>query len=471
MSKNITIAEGKNAKRFTNVAKLRTDLIDGGSQNWIPEDEAIQRALDSGDVILKDDARDYVLENGLITFTELSVFENGVYRAKDSRADGFSSVDVDVSGGDIPTPGGREVKGIASDNLSKAQSVKVVRGGQELTKLNNNTYDGWLRNSDNLVYQLKDNKYNGYNVTTGILESAGTDTVYRAEILGGGEAVALWLTNSTTPAKCKILWMDGTFCEIEFEYADYNGVNTVIGANNGIIAVYHGLKDRIDRMNATVDIFNKTGDLITSQLALMIHGWSGLTERSVSLIVPISNTKVACWYMTGNANLYYRNGIIDGGGLHTNPNGYEFTRYRYIGQYGGFYYIGIKESSDQEFTLHRINFEDIENAPQPVSSDVPMTVYSPNYYGHCQVAIDGKYYLYNINDLTPVYDSLENSKSNSLLESDKYLVFGATYQKSSGDVIISTNQYPEQHSDDTVLGIMKEDCNGGSEGTVIVLFT
>ena len=39
MSKNITILEGRETRTFGNVEKLQTNLIGGGTQNWIPEDE------------------------------------------------------------------------------------------------------------------------------------------------------------------------------------------------------------------------------------------------------------------------------------------------------------------------------------------------------------------------------------------------------------------------------------------------
>lgn len=79
MSKNITIAEGGQAKNFNSVAKIRTNLIGSGTQNWIPEDEAGRYA----------------------NLGEVSIDENGTYRASDENLDGFSKITVNV-----PTEGG-----------------------------------------------------------------------------------------------------------------------------------------------------------------------------------------------------------------------------------------------------------------------------------------------------------------------------------------------------------------------------
>lgn len=72
MSKNITIQEDGVAKQFT-AKKLQTNLVNGGTQLWVPEDEA----------------GDYA------NYEELSVTENGTYRPSEGN-DGFSKVEVKV---------------------------------------------------------------------------------------------------------------------------------------------------------------------------------------------------------------------------------------------------------------------------------------------------------------------------------------------------------------------------------------
>jgi len=73
MSKNIVIQEGGIGKQMT-VNKLKTDKVGGGTQLWVPEDEA----------------GDYA------NYEELSVTENGTY-VPSENADGFSKIDVDVN--------------------------------------------------------------------------------------------------------------------------------------------------------------------------------------------------------------------------------------------------------------------------------------------------------------------------------------------------------------------------------------
>lgn len=77
MSKNITIAEGGQAKIFNNVSHLKTNLIGSGTQYWVPEDEAGKYA----------------------NVGEITINENGTYSARDEDLDGFSTVRVNVSGG------------------------------------------------------------------------------------------------------------------------------------------------------------------------------------------------------------------------------------------------------------------------------------------------------------------------------------------------------------------------------------
>lgn len=111
MAKNITIAEGSQAKNFNTVHKLRTNLIGGGTQYWVPEDEAGAYAKMSeksitanGTYRASDDDKDgysQVIVNVPPTrpnLTTKTISENGSYRAIDDGADGFSQVYVRVSG-------------------------------------------------------------------------------------------------------------------------------------------------------------------------------------------------------------------------------------------------------------------------------------------------------------------------------------------------------------------------------------
>lgn len=78
MSKNVIIQEGGVAKSLT-ADKLKTDLIGGGTCNWVPEDET-----------------------QLIT---KSVTKNGTYKASSDGAYGYSKVIVNVAGGSVTGKG------------------------------------------------------------------------------------------------------------------------------------------------------------------------------------------------------------------------------------------------------------------------------------------------------------------------------------------------------------------------------
>lgn len=113
MSKNITIAEGTQAKNFNTVHKLRTNLIGGGTQYWVPEDEAGDYAnlseksiTSNGTYKASDDDKDgfsKVTVNVSPNLTSKSISENGRYYASADNVDGFSSVEVNVSAGNLIT--------------------------------------------------------------------------------------------------------------------------------------------------------------------------------------------------------------------------------------------------------------------------------------------------------------------------------------------------------------------------------
>lgn len=109
MAKNIVIAEGTQGKTFTGVEKIRTKLQGGGSQNWIPEDEASEyaklKALTvraNGEYIAsRDNVAGYksVKVNVKANTKSISIDHNGVYNAADEDIDGYSSINVNVTGG------------------------------------------------------------------------------------------------------------------------------------------------------------------------------------------------------------------------------------------------------------------------------------------------------------------------------------------------------------------------------------
>lgn len=110
MSKNVTISEGSQSKNFNGIKKLRTNLIGGGNQYWVPEDECgkyintKQLTVDTNGTYLASnyncDAFSQVSANAKPNSMEKSVNINGSYNASDDNVQAYSSVEVNVVNGD-----------------------------------------------------------------------------------------------------------------------------------------------------------------------------------------------------------------------------------------------------------------------------------------------------------------------------------------------------------------------------------
>lgn len=141
MSKNITILEGRETRTFGNVEKLQTNLVGGGTQNWIPEDEAASY-VDAEDLSVDENGY-YEPDAGTFyssvdvnvevepDLEEITITENGTYTP---QGDGFSSVSVEVDtsgqGGD-PTVHGNEVTAIAQTDINAGDTVAVQSESDE----------------------------------------------------------------------------------------------------------------------------------------------------------------------------------------------------------------------------------------------------------------------------------------------------------------------------------------------------
>lgn len=181
MSKNITIAEGSQAKNFSYVSKIRTNKMGGGTQDWIPEDEAgmyanlgVAEITENGTYRASDENLDgfsevavsvqpktktkTITKNGTYRaskdkvdgYSEISVqvptegggggstlitkdiTENGSYNASDDDADGYSSVNVNVAGINIQ---GTEMQATAINAISKGATVYVHKSATNPTSV------------------------------------------------------------------------------------------------------------------------------------------------------------------------------------------------------------------------------------------------------------------------------------------------------------------------------------------------
>lgn len=496
MSKNIIIQEGGNAKSFSNTAKIQTTLMGGGSQDWIPEDEARDYAFANGEIYLgeldveangrytasSDDLDGYSTVNVNLPLEKLEVSENGYYSAEDAGVAGFSAVDVALPSGQIP--GGREVHGVASQNLALYQTVKVTTGAQNLTYVTNGQQSGWIRN-DNRIYRLVNNHFNAYNAVTGVLEKTGTDFVYSVFYSSDNQIVALRLNDYTSyplTMRFKILTVDGKefIISINKVYAanDYTP-GFSFGYNNGILAVWYAYDSA--RQYKTFNTYNTNGQLLAEKVG------SFFVKFAVYLpvICPMSKNTIAFIYDDfgdyAGSHTYYSGTVT--GDINTQPklNSHSMTVVRNgsyvaggpIGWYGGKFYLSMLPINGNSYYVFSVDIGDVTSdftrcAFETPSDKAPGAI---NMYGHFQAYSNNKYRVFSVPTFADAYpDLLANDTAGTLIENGNYLLLVDTYLKGSADMIIPTSQYPSSHADGVLLGIMKADCAAGGDGTVIVLF-
>ena len=109
MAKSITIQEGGVARTLSGVEKIVTSVVGGGTQNWVPEDEASDY-VNTGELSVNENGIYNSADDGYIGYSTVevnvepelvtkSITQNGTYHASDDGAVGYSSVEVDVTGG------------------------------------------------------------------------------------------------------------------------------------------------------------------------------------------------------------------------------------------------------------------------------------------------------------------------------------------------------------------------------------
>lgn len=113
MSVNVSMMENKVAQSFSGVKKIQTNLTDGSTQNWVPENEANEYIKTKSFSTSKNG--EYYAENeGVDAFSEVKVNvadpqyrlgqkevkQNGIYQASADGLDAYSEVKVEV---DVPT--------------------------------------------------------------------------------------------------------------------------------------------------------------------------------------------------------------------------------------------------------------------------------------------------------------------------------------------------------------------------------
>lgn len=100
MSKNVAIKEGQTAKSFSDVAKLKTNLVGGGTATWVPEDETqlVEKTITQNGEYLpsSDSAYGFSKVTVDIDLPTKSITANGTYNASSDNKEGWSKVTVNV---------------------------------------------------------------------------------------------------------------------------------------------------------------------------------------------------------------------------------------------------------------------------------------------------------------------------------------------------------------------------------------
>lgn len=148
MSANITIKQQKSPQTYNNVEKIRTNTIDG-TCNWVLENEAVNYA----------------------SLKELSVRENGHYSAAEEETDGFSKVTVDV-GYDLETLSVSKNGTYAPEDSQGFSSVSVNVSGGDGAKLISKSV------TQNGTYSAKKDNADGYSSVTVNVKGGGESGDY-----------------------------------------------------------------------------------------------------------------------------------------------------------------------------------------------------------------------------------------------------------------------------------------------------
>lgn len=113
MSVNVEMMENKVQQSFSPVDKIQTNLTEGKTQNWVPENEANKyiktksfSTSENGEYVAKDEGADAFSEvkinvaSPAYHLVNKQITQNGTYSASAEGADAFSEVKVDVEAPD-----------------------------------------------------------------------------------------------------------------------------------------------------------------------------------------------------------------------------------------------------------------------------------------------------------------------------------------------------------------------------------
>ena len=489
MSKNITILEGGETRTFGNVEKLQANLIGGGTQNWVPEDEAVdyvdadELSVTENGYYVPDEGKFYNAVDVLVEeepeLEEITITENGTYTPQ--NAVGFSSVsvEVDTTGeeGD-PEVHGNEVTAIAQTDINAGDTVAVQNPSDEPVSIacpmpgiaansNPSAFDGkFLYWNSGQFYASEVRKKAISNITsenyTVVATKAAGDTSYYNPWLyeyrmqnGFKDSVATWQTIFTNK-KCPT----------------GSGANAIYGR-------YHAIGDgkgmydtRMNLVNQNVPSWPYGNGGYALSTSRMIYRWGGAAEQAFTDGVHCNSFKVG---LIGGAvdtyNITIPSGVNPDANNRISSWGLMFLgtdKCAFIVRDGldtNKHFICVASFEPQEEyegTTHEVDPTIIQ-----AFECTDFTIGHDTLYDTWAVASNNGLFVIYSDETVKSYPKLKSTAVPFLAQ--QYVFLNGSCYKLIDDaaIMIPTNS----KGTDGQLGVAKHNVQAGEEGTAIILFS
>lgn len=489
MSKNITILEGGETRTFGNVEKLQTNLVGGGTQNWVPEDEAgdyvdaDELSVTENGYYVPDEGKFYNAVDVLVEeepeLEEITITENGTYTPQ--NAVGFSSVsvEVDTSGqeGD-PEVHGNEVTAIAQTDINAGDTVAVQSPSDEPIGVscplpgkatdipNPSVYDGkslyWICGNfrDSELRKKPIANITSENYTVYAQKAAGDTSYYNPWIYGAwcvqfgfdSDNHPLWgsvFTNKKVPN------VDGAF----HDYGKYVGISGKLYDNH-----MRPVNDNLPSWT-----YGNGGYCISS--ARYIYRWNGAGDLSIGA------PSTYCNYFTvallgGSGDTFYVNV----------PSGYERNDGYYLSS--GLMFCGtdkyvflLKKGDTNTYGIFACEFttpEEYEGTTHNIDAtlldEIDCTAYAIGHdtlYDRWAIGTNNGLVVIQSDLSLKIYPNLK-AASAPFLAGQYVWLNGSCYMLIGDDAIMVATT---SKGTDGQLGVCKNNVQAGETGTAIILFS
>ena len=489
MSKNITILEGGETRTFGNVEKLQTNLVGGGTQNWVPEDEAgdyvdaDELSVTENGYYVPDEGKFYNAVDVLVEeepeLEEITITENGTYTPQ--NAVGFSSVsvEVDTTGeeGD-PEVHGNEVTAIAQTDINAGDTVAVQNPSDEPVSIacpmpgiaansNPSAFDGKFLYWNSVQFYASEvrkkaiSNITSENYTVVATKAAGDTSYYNPWLYeyrmqnGFKDSIATWQTIFTNK-KCPT----------------GSGANAIYGR-------YHAIGDgkgmydtRMNLVNQNVPSWPYGNGGYALSTSRMIYRWGGASPANYSdgvhcygFYVGLIGGAVDGYSVTipSGVNPDESNNIVSAGLMFLGTDRVAFVVTDGLDTNKKFICMASFEPQEEyEGTSHEVDptiLKAIECANFTIGHDT--------LYDTWAVATDNGLHVIYSDGTVKSYPKLKSTAVPFLAQ--QYVFLNGSCYKLIDDaaIMIPTNS----KGTDGQLGVAKHNVQAGEEGTAIILFS